>query len=111
MDGAVSRGRVPGHPAARDGQTGGNGQRRGAQPPLRSGGTRPQRVCLGYGGAGPGQLALAILAHAAGDRVALREWVRFREEVIRQLEMEQPFALTAADVAAFLAAGGSMRGR
>lgn len=56
----------------------------------------------GYGGAGPSQLALAILAHAAGDQVALAEWYRFRQEVIKQLDIQQPFAFSAKDVEAFL---------
>ncbi len=28
----------------------------------------------GYGGAGPAQLALAVLADAAGEQVALKDW-------------------------------------
>jgi Family of unknown function (DUF6166) len=56
----------------------------------------------GYGGAGPSQLALAVLAHAAGDQVAMEEWYRFRQEVIKQLDMHRPFAFSAKDVEAFL---------
>ena len=56
----------------------------------------------GYRGSGPGQLALAILADAAGDQVAMEEWDRFRQEVIKQLDMHRPFAFSAKDVEAFL---------
>ena len=56
----------------------------------------------GYGGAGPGQLALAVLAHAAGDDIAKAEWERFRKEVVAELDMRQQFAFSANDVAAFL---------
>ena len=49
----------------------------------------------GYGGAGPGQLALAVLAHAAGDETARAEWEWFREAFIGELDARQPFTFTA----------------
>jgi Family of unknown function (DUF6166) len=62
----------------------------------------PTGFSWGYGGAGPSQLGMAVLAHAAGDDIAREEWYRFRQAVIRKLDMQQPFAFSADDVAAFL---------
>ena len=62
----------------------------------------PSGFNWGYGGAGPGQLALAVLAHAAGDEVARAEWDRFRHGFIKKLDIRQTVAFTASDVTAFL---------
>lgn len=39
----------------------------------------------GYGGSGPSQLALAILAHEYGDQVAGAYYQRFRDRVVSNL--------------------------
>jgi hypothetical protein len=39
----------------------------------------------GYNGSGPSQLALAILAHEYGDKVAQEYYVAFRQKVIAKL--------------------------
>ena len=56
----------------------------------------------GYRGAGPAQLALAVLAHAAGDEIARAEWEQFREAFLEKLDIHQTFAFTARDITVFL---------
>ena len=54
-----------------------------------------------YEGAGPAQLALALLAdHLGDDRAALREYERFMREVIAFLD--NAWRLTSADIDAAL---------
>lgn len=54
-----------------------------------------------YEGAGPAQLALALLAdHLGDDQAALREYERFMREVIANLD--NAWRLTAADIDAAL---------
>lgn len=38
-----------------------------------------------YGGSGPAQLAIAILAHAYDDQVACQHYQRFKREVVAHL--------------------------
>ena len=40
---------------------------------------------MGYGGSGPAQLSLALLAHCMGDKVALQYYQDFKWEVIAML--------------------------
>lgn len=56
----------------------------------------------GYGGAGPAQLALAILANEAGSWIAEMGWYRFEQEIIKRLDFHKPFELTSADIRSFL---------
>jgi len=42
----------------------------------------------GYGGEGPAQLALAILADCIGDNLALRHYQEFKQAVIAELPYE-----------------------
>jgi hypothetical protein len=57
----------------------------------------------GYGGAGPAQLALAILAHEAGSWSAEMGWCRFEQAILKPLDFDRPFELTSAEIRAFLA--------
>lgn len=53
----------------------------------------------GYGGSGPAQLALAILAdHLGDDAKALRFYQRFKARVIAIIPQEKDWTLTPADV-------------
>lgn len=55
----------------------------------------------GYGGSGPAQLALAILADALGDdNAALRLHQRFKFKVIGALKRDSPWLLTEKQVLA-----------
>lgn len=58
----------------------------------------PTGFSWGYGGSGPNQLALAILADYAGEKVALRFYQRFRELVVAKLPMDKPWELTEDDI-------------
>lgn len=51
----------------------------------------------GYGGSGPAQLSVALLAHALNDEVALDFYQQFKREVVSQLP-ERGWELTAGDV-------------
>lgn len=53
----------------------------------------------GYGGSGPAQLALAILADCFGDEVAEKEYQRFKSQVVGRLP-ESGWILTEAEVRA-----------
>lgn len=46
----------------------------------------PDGFQWGYGGSGPAQLALALLAHQFGADVALRYYQRFKWRVVAKLE-------------------------
>ena len=65
---------------------------------LRKHADRPE---WGYSGGGPAQLALAILADAVGDEVALDLHQKFKRKVISQLPREE-WTLTQADVRSML---------
>jgi hypothetical protein len=63
----------------------------------------------GYGGSGPAQLALAILADLYGDAKALAWYQPFKWRVIAQLKRDEPWTLSAQqvnDVLAVLEAEG-----
>lgn len=56
----------------------------------------PTGFAWGYGGSGPAQLALAMLADALGDdREALRIYQRFKEVLIARLPGDEGFAISA----------------
>lgn len=58
----------------------------------------PDGFNWGYGGSGPAQLALAILADALGDdRQALRHYQSFKRKVIAPMDGER-FSLSEEDV-------------
>ena len=54
----------------------------------------PDGFQCGYGGSGPAQLALAILADAIGDDLALKHYQRFKDEVISNLSAEKGWILS-----------------
>lgn len=59
---------------------------------------------VGYGGSGPAQTALAILAdHLGDDERAVRLHQSFKWAVIAKLERDADFEITASDVDAWLA--------
>ncbi|AUX09921.1 hypothetical protein AArcSl_2298 [Halalkaliarchaeum desulfuricum] len=55
---------------------------------------------FGYGGSGPAQLAIAILAHAYDDEFACEWYQRFKREVVAQLP-EGGWVLTKDDLDAW----------
>jgi hypothetical protein len=57
----------------------------------------------GYGGSGPAQLALALLADVATDEVALRHYQRFKRQVISTL-VGDTWTLTAEQIVGWLEA-------
>ena len=60
----------------------------------------PTGFAYGYGGSGPSQLALAILADfLQDDRRALDFYQPFKWRIIAQLTMGRPWTLTGAQVA------------
>ena len=59
----------------------------------------PMGLSWGYDGAGPTQLALAILAFVRDDDYALRLHTKFRDEVVATFDPDGPFQLD----------GGSLR--
>jgi len=57
----------------------------------------------GYGGSGPSQLALAMLAdHLGNDEVAVRLHQKFKWAVIAKLPIDEPWELTAQQVGDWL---------
>lgn len=59
----------------------------------------PDGFAWGYGGSGPAQLALAILADATGsDELALQHYQEFKRRVIARLPMDEGFELERRDV-------------
>lgn len=63
----------------------------------------PTGFNFGYGGSGPAQLALAILAHALGDdELASAHYQKFKFQVIAKLE-ESPWRITQQEVRAWIA--------
>ena len=61
----------------------------------------PDGFSWGYGGAGPAQLALAILLLEAEPTVARKHYMDFKREVIAKLDRDS-FFLTSADVQEWL---------
>jgi hypothetical protein len=59
----------------------------------------PTGFAWGYGGSGPAQLALALLADATGDDdLALVLHQRFKFRVIGRLKIDHPWQMSAQDV-------------
>ena len=64
----------------------------------------PSGFAWGYGGSGPGQLALAILAdHLRDDSLAEDLHQPFKEQVVAQLDQRVGWRLTPAEVDAVVA--------
>ena len=60
----------------------------------------PAGFQFGYGGSGPAQLAIAILAHAFGDEFATTHYQQFKREVVSELP-EEGWRLTKQDLEAW----------
>jgi hypothetical protein len=59
----------------------------------------PTGFCWGYGGSGPAQTALAILAdYFEDDQTALRLYQQFKSLVIAALPMDQDFEITGEQI-------------
>ena len=73
----------------------------------------PTGFAWGYEGSGPAQLALAILAHCAGEKLALMHYQDFKRRVITPLDKDKGFTLTSDEVDDHLDAiiAGSLCGR
>jgi len=56
---------------------------------------------VGYGGSGPAQLALAILADALGGELAQRHYQDFKREIIAAIE-DDTWIITQAEVRSWL---------
>jgi hypothetical protein len=63
----------------------------------------PGGFAWGYGGSGPAQLALAILADLTDDRTALRYYQHFKFKAIAGLEQDQGWELTEESIRKTLA--------
>lgn len=59
---------------------------------------KSQEFAWGYGGSGPAQTALAILAHACGDQAALDWWPLFKDEVIARQPIDGELLIDAGVV-------------
>lgn len=64
----------------------------------------PTGFCWGFGGSGPAQLALAILAHAGDTELALCLYQDFKWEFIAKLPQAQPWTLDRLTIKAWLEA-------
>lgn len=53
----------------------------------------PTGFCWGYGGSGPAQAALAILAHYFSDTIALKYYQAFKFGVLSRLPMDEDFEI------------------
>lgn len=63
----------------------------------------PDGAEWGYGGSGPAQLALALLADATGDdELAQRHYQRFKREVVAGFERDR-FLITQAEIRCWVA--------
>jgi hypothetical protein len=71
---------------------------RALQPRLDLRNHSPTGFCWGYGGSGPAQLALALLADVFDDGTAQRFYQEFKWDVIRRLPMGEPWELTEEQV-------------
>jgi hypothetical protein len=66
----------------------------------------------GYGGSGPGQLALALLADALDDDArALRLFMAFKWAVTAKLPRDVPWQLTSTEIIAKVVILEAMKGR
>lgn len=61
----------------------------------------PDGFAWGYGGSGPSQLALAILADVMGDEFAQQHYQQFKFQVIARLDKDNGFVLSAMYVKAW----------
>ena len=62
----------------------------------------PTGFSWGYGGSGPAQLALAILADYLGDREAIRQYQDFKWDMIAGLPQGQPWSIKDVQIDAWL---------
>lgn len=62
----------------------------------------PTGFAWGYGGSGPAQLALAILADTVSDELALKWHQHFKMRFIASLDSDQPFQIRRSMVSAFV---------
>ena len=62
----------------------------------------PDGFAWGYGGSGPAQLALAILADLKGDMFALRVYQDFKTRVIARLDRDKDWEMSSTDVDEYL---------
>lgn len=62
----------------------------------------PDGFAWGYGGSGPAQLALAILAYLTDDETAQRHYQDFKEAHIATMPQDQGLRLDAIEVVAWL---------
>lgn len=63
----------------------------------------PTGFCWGYGGSGPAQAALAILAHYFGsDKKALRHYHDFKNRIVSRLPMDSDFVVMSGDIEAIV---------
>lgn len=60
----------------------------------------PSGFEFGYGGSGPAQLSVAMLAHAFGDEFAVEHYQQFKREVIAKLP-EEGWTLRERDLGAW----------
>jgi hypothetical protein len=58
----------------------------------------------GYGGSGPSQLALAILADCVSDEVALALHIKFKMQFVAKLHRDRPWKLGDKQVVQFVLA-------
>ncbi len=58
----------------------------------------PSGFAWGYGGSGPAQLALALIADAVDDETAVRYYHQLKFRLIARLPGDRPFELTTGDV-------------
>ena len=57
----------------------------------------------GYGGSGPSQLALALLAdHLGNDQVAVKLHQQFKWQVIARLPIDEPWEISSQEIDAWL---------
>ena len=69
----------------------------------------PDGFEYGYGGSGPAQLALALLADVFDDYTALNFYQQFKREEIATLDQREDFTLTEVEIKKWLAAELAVR--
>ena len=86
------------------------GERQSLEPRLDLRDHSPTGFGWGYGGSGPAQLALAILADVTGDpELALSLYQDFKWECIAKLPQGQPWTLHQLRIRAWLAARANVQ--
>lgn len=58
----------------------------------------PDGFSWGYGGSGPAQLALAILADYRDDEFAVRHYQDFKKSVISNISPDDPLRITSSQI-------------